>query len=98
MFQGVSGAQVALPAPDPVALPASDEPTELMDLVASQAVTIRKLETELAEARRILFLAHQALLQRNLHQELRFREDGELLPKDQEKSCENSSKAAKAVR
>lgn len=70
MFQGVSGSHAALPAPspEPVVLYAQEEQSrELMDLVASQARTIRKLEAELADARQILFLAHEALLQRNMH-------------------------------
>ena len=68
MFQGVSGAHTALPAPspEPVVLYAQEEQSrELMDLVASQARTIRKLEAELADARQILFLAHEALLHRS---------------------------------
>lgn len=67
MFQGVPGSQAALPSPTPGPEPRDpDEPSrEMMDLVASQAATIKKLQAELADARQILFLAHEALLQRN---------------------------------
>ena len=67
MFQGVPRSPVALPAPtqEPVACSLEDQSRELMDLVARQATTISKLEAELADARQILFLAHEALVQRN---------------------------------
>jgi len=65
MFQGVPGSHIALPSPT-AASSAEEQSKELTDLVARQAITISKLEAELAEARQILFLAHEALLQRGL--------------------------------
>lgn len=67
MFQGVPGSHVALPAPTREPEAPDEQSRALMDLVASQAITIKKLQAELADARQILFLAHEALLQRNAH-------------------------------
>jgi hypothetical protein len=66
MFQGVPGSQAALPSPTSGLDPGDpdEQSQEMIDLVASQAATIKKLQAELADARQILFLAHEALLQR----------------------------------